>query len=59
MKITLLGGSGFLGSHVAEELSKRGYRIKIFDKVKSKWLKKKSENDCWKYSQLFKFRKSY
>ena len=39
MKITITGGSGFLGSHVAEELSKIGHEVKIFDKKKSKWLK--------------------
>ena len=39
MKITITGGSGFLGSHVADELSKIGHEVKIFDKKKSKWLK--------------------
>ena len=32
MKVTVLGGSGFLGSHVADELSNRGHQVKIFDK---------------------------
>ena len=32
MKVTVLGGSGFLGSHVADELSKRGHKVIIFDK---------------------------
>ena len=43
MKITVLGGSGFIGSHVADELSKRGHQVKIFDKKKSKWIKSKQE----------------
>ena len=36
----VFGGSGFLGSHVADELTKRGYSVTIFDKVKSKYLSK-------------------
>mgnify|MGYP001238495719 CR=1 FL=1 len=39
MKIAVLGGSGFIGSHVADELSKRGHKVTIFDKKKSKWLR--------------------
>ena len=39
MKITITGGSGFLGSHVADELTARGHKVKIFDKKKSKWKK--------------------
>ena len=38
-KITLLGGSGFLGSHVADELSKKGYEVTILDIKNSKWLR--------------------
>ena len=43
MKIVVLGGSGFLGSHVADELSKRGHKVKIFDKKKSKWIRPDQE----------------
>ena len=39
-KITVLGGSGFLGSHVADFLSSKGYHVKIFDLKKSKKIKK-------------------
>ena len=39
MKITITGGSGFLGSHVADRLSKRGHQVTIFDKKKSKWIR--------------------
>ena len=37
MKITVIGGSGFIGSHVSDALSKKGHKVKIFDKKKSKW----------------------
>jgi UDP-glucose 4-epimerase len=40
MKITVIGGGGFLGSHLSDTLSKKGYKVTIFDKKKSKWLKK-------------------
>ena len=33
-KCLVLGGCGFLGSHVAEGLLEAGYRVRIFDKVK-------------------------
>jgi len=33
-KALILGGCGFLGSHVAEGLLESGYTVRIFDKVK-------------------------
>jgi len=39
MKVIILGGSGFIGSHIADELSKKGHKVTIFDKKKSKWLR--------------------
>ena len=39
MKIVVLGGSGFIGSHVADALSRKGHKVTIFDKKKSKWLR--------------------
>ena len=39
MKIVVTGGSGFLGSHVADELSNKGHEVTIFDKKKSKWIR--------------------
>ena len=40
MKILVTGGSGFLGSHVADELTKYGHKVNIYDLLKSKWIKK-------------------
>ena len=40
MKILVTGGSGFLGSHVADELTKKGHKVEIYDIKKSRWLKK-------------------
>jgi UDP-glucose 4-epimerase len=34
---TVVGGSGFLGSHVADQLSSVGYRVRIYDRVDSPW----------------------
>ncbi len=38
MRAVVFGGSGFLGSHVADELLKKGYEVIIFDKVESRYL---------------------
>jgi len=39
MKITITGGSGFLGSNVADKLSQKGHQVTIFDKKKSNWIR--------------------
>tara|TARA_B100000767_G_scaffold273701_2_gene304633 strand:- start:1519 stop:2406 length:888 start_codon:yes stop_codon:yes gene_type:complete len=42
--ICIIGGSGFLGSHVCDELSKnKDYRVTVFDINKSKFLNKKQK----------------
>lgn len=39
-KILIFGGSGFLASHLFDELSKKNFDVKIFDYKKSPYLKK-------------------
>lgn len=38
MKVTIFGGSGFVGSHVADALSEAGHDVTIFDLAPSSWL---------------------
>jgi len=38
MRIVVIGGSGFLGSHVADKLTSAGHDVTIFDKGKSEWI---------------------
>ncbi|MBL7074376.1 NAD(P)-dependent oxidoreductase [candidate division KSB1 bacterium] len=40
MKSVVTGGSGFLGSHVADALSESGHDVTIFDRVVSPYLRK-------------------
>jgi UDP-glucose 4-epimerase len=57
MKITVIGGSGFLGSHVADRLSKDGHEVIIFDQEESKWKKNNQEmiiGDILKIEELEK-----
>lgn len=41
--IVVFGGSGFLGSYVADELSRRGYEVVIADLCKSKYIQLSQE----------------
>ena len=38
MNILVLGGAGFLGSHVADQLTMAGHHVRIFDRMSSPWL---------------------
>jgi len=40
MKAVVIGGSGFIGSHVADALTKEGHNVTIFDIKKSPYLQK-------------------
>ena len=44
-KITVFGGSGFLGSHVVDKLLNRGFEVIVCDQEKSNYLK---ENQIFK-----------
>ena len=37
MKIVIFGGSGFLGSHLADRASGSGHKVTIFDRMASAW----------------------
>lgn len=39
MKVIVFGGSGFLGSHVADVLTARGHQVVIFDRTESPYLR--------------------
>ncbi|MBI3773323.1 MAG: NAD(P)-dependent oxidoreductase [Gammaproteobacteria bacterium] len=40
---TVIGGSGFLGSHVADQLCEAGYRVRIYDRISSPWRRSDQE----------------
>jgi len=42
-KVVVIGGSGFMGSHAADELTARGYAVTILDAVFSPWLSENQE----------------
>jgi UDP-glucose 4-epimerase len=57
INVLVLGGSGFLGSHVADELSKRKYNVIIYDKVPSRWANKNQKiiiGDLSNYNKINK-----
>lgn len=42
-KVLVIGGSGFIGSHVADKLSDEGYKVAIFDIEPSEWIRDDQE----------------
>ena len=39
MRMTVFGGSGFLGSHICDKLTEAGHIVTIVDLTPSPWLK--------------------
>lgn len=57
MNVIVFGGSGFLGSHLADALSDAGHAVTIFDCVKSSWLQVRQvfiDGDILDYDQVRK-----
>ena len=42
-RVLIIGGSGFLGSHIADIFTKKNYNVTIFDKIRSPWVKTKQK----------------
>jgi UDP-glucose 4-epimerase len=42
-RMCVIGGAGFLGSHVADQLSEAGNEVRIYDRVASRWLRHDQE----------------
>jgi UDP-glucose 4-epimerase len=38
-KVCVIGGAGFLGSHVCDQLSESGYQVLVYDRTVSPWLR--------------------
>lgn len=43
MNVLVIGGSGFIGSHTADALTRNGYNVRIFDIKKSPYIQKDQE----------------
>lgn len=57
VRITVLGGSGFLGSHVADQLADEGHEVVIFDRDRSNWMRPDQtmiEGDILNYDSVAK-----
>lgn len=62
MRILVIGGSGFLGSHVADALTNRNYEVTIGDLKQSKYIKQKQQFvklDIMNVKQLIKVLKDF
>ena len=54
MKVLVIGGSGFLGSYVADELSKKRHSVTILDKKKSEYLSQNQKQIILDTKDLYK-----
>jgi UDP-glucose 4-epimerase len=52
MKVLITGGSGFIGSHIVDQLLRHEFKVRIFDMVQSPWHKQDSEVEFYKGSLL-------
>ncbi len=42
-KAVVIGGSGFIGSHVADHLTNKEYKVIVYDKTESQWIREDQE----------------
>lgn len=42
-RVVVTGGAGFMGSHTADELTRRGYDVLVFDQIESPWIQPDQE----------------
>ena len=55
MRVLVIGGSGFLGSHSCDILVKNNHKVIIYDKIDSPWKNKEQEmivGDVFDYDKL-------
>ena len=43
LTVTVIGGAGFIGSHVADQLSEAGHKVRLYDRVVSPWKRPNQE----------------
>jgi len=46
MRVLVIGGSGFLGSHVADALHAEGHEVRVYDRLPSPWISHGQQMIC-------------